>query len=51
LGDDCRLYSNSVVFRDGRCIVRLTAFGEAPNAGEVLVLLGRGIELRIGRQG
>ncbi len=50
LGDDCRLFSNSVVFRKGRCVVRLVAYSDKPEAGAALVLLGRGIEKRIERQ-
>jgi len=50
LGDEGRLYSNSLVFRRGRYMVRLTAYRDAPNAGTALVLLGRGIERRIERQ-
>ena len=50
LGDEGRLYSNSLVFRRGRYMVRLTAYRDAANAGTALVLLGRGIERRIERQ-
>ena len=48
LGNECRQFPNSVVFRQGRYIVRLTAYSDAPDAGTDLVLLGRGIEQRIG---
>jgi hypothetical protein len=50
LGDEGRLYSNSLVFRRGRYMVRLTAYRDASNAGAALVLLGRGIERRIEQQ-
>jgi hypothetical protein len=48
LGNECRQFSNSVVFRQGRYIVRLTAYSDAPDTGADLFLLGRGIEQRIG---
>jgi len=50
LGDECRLYPNSVLFRKGRYLVRLVAYRDAANAGAVLVLLGRGIERKIEQQ-
>jgi hypothetical protein len=47
IGDAARLFENSMVFRKGAYLVRLTAYQEAPEVGKALVELGRGVEKRL----
>jgi hypothetical protein len=44
LGDAARLYGQSVVFRKGRYLVRITAFDAVPGEGDALLALAHGIE-------
>jgi hypothetical protein len=44
LGDAARLYGQSVVFRKGPTLVRITAFEAAPGEGDALLALAHGIE-------
>ena len=46
MGDEGRVFRNSLVFRKGSCLVRLTAYEELPDA-KGLVDLARGIESRL----
>lgn len=48
LGDAARLFSQSLVFRKGRYLVRLVAYEESPDTPQALLALGRGIEQRLG---
>ena len=48
VGDGARLFSQSLVFRKGRCLVRIVAYEDSPDAPQALLALGRGIEQRIG---
>ena len=49
LGDDSRLYSQSLVFRKGAFLVRIVAYEESAETQQALLQLGRGIELRLAR--
>jgi hypothetical protein len=44
LGDAARAYGQSVVFRKGPYLVRITAFEAAPGEGDALLALAHGIE-------
>ena len=44
LGDAGRLYGQSVVFRKGPALVRITAFEAAPGESDALLALAHGIE-------
>lgn len=44
LGDAARLYGQSVVFRKGVTLVRITAFEAAPGESDALMALAHGIE-------
>jgi hypothetical protein len=44
LGDAGRAYGQSVVFRKGPYLVRLTAFEAAPGEGDALMALAHGVE-------
>ena len=44
LGDAARLYGQSVVFRKGPYLVRITAFDAVPGEGDALLALAHGIE-------
>jgi hypothetical protein len=44
LGDAARLYGQSVVFRKGPTLVRITAFEAAPGESDALMALAHGIE-------
>ena len=44
LGDAGRLYGQSVVFRKGPTLVRITAFESAPGESDALMALAHGIE-------
>ena len=47
LGDAARLYGQSVVFRKGPTLVRITAFEAAPGEGDALLALAHGIEGKV----
>jgi hypothetical protein len=47
VGDAARLFSQSLVFRKGRYLVRIVAYEESPNAGQAMLAFGHGIELRL----
>jgi len=49
LGDAARLFSQSLVFRQGRYLVRIVAYQESPNAPQALLALGQGINQRLSR--
>jgi hypothetical protein len=49
LGDGARLFSQSLVFRRGLYLVRVTAYEESAETGSALLALGRGIEQRLTR--
>jgi hypothetical protein len=44
LGDTARLYGQSVVFRKGPYLVRITAFEATPGVGDALLALAHGVE-------
>jgi hypothetical protein len=48
-GDGARLYSQSLVFRKGACLVRIGAYEESAETQQALLQLGHGIELRLAR--
>jgi hypothetical protein len=47
VGDAARLFTQSLVFRQGRYLVRLVAYQESPDAPQALVALGQGINQRL----
>jgi hypothetical protein len=47
LGDAARLYGQSVVFRKGSYLVRITAFDAVPGGGNALLALAHGVEGRL----
>lgn len=47
LGDSARLYSQSLVFRQGPHLVRVTAYGDSTETKPAVLELGRGVEQRI----
>jgi hypothetical protein len=47
LGDAARAYAQSVVFRKGPYLVRITAFEAAPGESDALLALAHGIESRL----
>ncbi len=49
LGDNARVYSQSLVFRKGACLVRITAYQDSPEIKSALLLLARGIGQRLAR--
>jgi len=49
MGDGARLYSQSLVFHEGACLVRIVAFEESTETQQALLQLGRGIEVRLAR--
>ena len=49
LGDSARLHSQSLVFRKGPYLVQIVAYQEYPEAQQVLLELGRGIDKRLSR--
>jgi len=49
LADGARLFSQSLVFRKGRYLVRIVSYEESDDAPQALVALGRGIEQRLGK--
>jgi hypothetical protein len=44
LGDAARLYSAGLIFRKGRCLVRLVAYSEGPEVADALLTLAHAIE-------
>lgn len=49
IGDGARLYSESLVFRKGPYLVRITAYEDTAETQPALLSLGRGIETRLGK--
>lgn len=47
IGDGARLYSESLVFRKGPYLVRITAYEDTAETQPALLSLGRGIEKRL----
>ena len=47
LGDAGRAYGQSVVFRKGPYLVRLTAFEAAPGEGDALMALAHAVEVKL----
>ena len=47
LGDAARLYEQSLVFRKGPYLVRITAYEAAPGEADALLALAHGIESRL----
>jgi hypothetical protein len=50
LGDSARLYSQSLVFRKGPYLVRITAYDDSPEIRPALLGLARSIDQRLTRQ-
>ena len=50
VGDDARLYSQSLVFRKGAYLVRIVAYEETAETRQALLQLGRSIELRLAKR-
>ena len=49
LGDEARLFSQSLVFRKGPYLVRIVSYQESGDGEQALLALGRSIEQRLGR--
>lgn len=49
LGDESRLFGQSLIFRRGPSIVRITAYQASPETQADLLALGKGIEQRLSR--
>jgi len=47
LGDAARLYGQSVVFRKGVYLVRITAYEATPGASDALLVLAHGIDAKL----
>lgn len=47
VGDAARLYTQSLIFRKGPSLVRITAYEPAPGEGDALLSLAHGIEGRL----
>ena len=47
LGDAGFAYTQSVIFRKGRCFVRILAYEDSPGAQQALVALAQGIETNL----
>jgi hypothetical protein len=47
LGDAARLYGQSVVFRKGTTLVRITGYEAVPGEGDALMALAHGIETKL----
>jgi len=47
LGDEARVYGQSVVFRQGQVLVRIVAYESGPGTAEALLALGRGVQGRL----
>jgi hypothetical protein len=50
IGDEARLHSQSLVFRQGPYLVRIVAYQESAETQNALVQLGRGIDARLARR-
>jgi Family of unknown function (DUF6599) len=49
LADSARLFSQSLVFRKGRYLVRIVTYEESGDAQQALLALGRGVAQRLGK--
>ncbi|MGC1872302.1 MAG: DUF6599 family protein [Acidobacteriaceae bacterium] len=47
LGDEARVYGQSVVFRQGKVLVRIVAYESGPGTAEALLALGKGVQGRL----
>jgi Family of unknown function (DUF6599) len=47
LGDDARLYGQSLVFRKGRYLTRIVAYNESPEVQPAILALGRAVAERL----
>ena len=47
LGDEARVFGQSVVFRQGNVLVRIVAYESGPGTAEALVALGHGVQGRL----
>ena len=47
LGDAARVFGQSVLFRKGPYLVRITAYDKAPNEADALVALAHGVDSRL----
>ncbi len=47
LGDDARVFGQSVVFLQGNVLVRIVAYESGPGTAEALVALGHGVQGRL----
>jgi hypothetical protein len=47
LGDSARLYGQSLIFREGPFLVRITAYQDAPEMKSALLVIGQAIEARL----
>jgi hypothetical protein len=50
IGDEARLFPASLVFRQGRYLVRVVAYEETPGIGNALMELGQAIEKKLQTQ-
>jgi hypothetical protein len=49
LGDAARLFSQSLTFRSGSCLVRIVAYQDSPEVAPALLSLGQAIEKKLPR--
>lgn len=47
LGDESRLYGQSLVFRKGNYLVRVVSYQQSPEVANAIVQLGRGVEQNV----
>jgi hypothetical protein len=47
IGDEARVYGQSVVFRQGNALVRIVAYESGPGTADALLALGRGVQGRL----
>jgi len=47
LGDAARVFTQSVIFRQGPFLVRIVAYQEAPETPQALIQLAQGIEKKL----
>lgn len=47
VGDGARLYGQSLIFRQGAYLVRITAYEAAPEMKSALLILGRAVEAKL----
>ncbi|MES2221353.1 MAG: hypothetical protein V4587_10345, partial [Acidobacteriota bacterium] len=47
LGDEARVYGQSVVFRQGPQLVRIVAYESGPGTADALLALGHGVQGRL----